>query len=487
MSHPTQIPSGYVTVRNMRLSLWQSAAEKMLMTNPPDGSAPCRTRAEARNHVVMAGVNRHVKIRAAGAVVPPPDQGAAAPVTDPNLHAFVSHLHFEMAEAKRLNDAARLAQLSASCARYYATCDTAGWASCGVAYAAYGVLTDDTQHYNDWTIQGGGNIDYGVISWTIPNDGCVAIIGDWGTGQSDAQALVAGLMALDPAPAAIIHLGDTYYSGTPDECTDNIVQVLAAAAPGVPFFMIPGNHDYYDWGVGFYGMLPTLNSGNSDQLQQASYFCLRTSDGLWQFLGADTGQGDADPLDELDPSTGPTLRPTEIEWHKNKLTTHGGSTILLTHHQFFTANDTINNASEYPPYINMFLGNIFAPYFDRISAWLWGHEHNLALFTNGLFGLSMGRLIGSSAYEEATTDTPYTVNFPQVPFNENIEFAAVDGFYPHACAVIDFSRNQPTDPISITYYQIPSWGNTPPSPIPGLSAVITEQIHPAAPVYAGKR
>ena len=485
MSHPTQVPSRFVTVRNRHLSLWQSAAEKMLMTNPPDGSAPCRTRAEVRRHPVMAGVNRHVKIRAAGAVVPPPDRGTGAPATDPNLYAYVSHLHFEMAEAKRLDDATRLRQWSATCARYYATCDTAGWLSCEATYLLYAALTHDTLSYNDWTVQGHGDIQYGVISWTIPSDGSVAIIGDWGTGQSDAQALVAGLMALDPAPSAIIHLGDTYYSGTPDECTDHIVSVLAAAAPGVPFFMIPGNHDYYDWGVGFYQMLPTLNAGNPAQLQQASYLCLRTADGAWQFLGADTGIGNTDPIEELDPWTGPSLRPTEVEWHKNKLTMFGGSTLLLTHNQFFSASEAINGDPTYPPYLNMSLGNIFAPYFRRISAWLWGHEHNLALFTNGLFGLPMGRLVGSSAYEEATTDAPYAVNYPQVPFNQNIEFAAVDGFYPHACAVIDFARNQTTDPISITYYQIPSWGDTPPSPIPGLTKVLTEQILPAVPDYVG--
>lgn len=478
MSHDTQNPSRWVSVRHRNLSLWQTSVEKMLMTNPPDGSAPCRSRAEVRRHPVMAGVNRHVKIRAAGGVVSPPDKGPATPVTDPNLHAYVSHLHYEIAEAKRTNNQAALLTLLPGCTRYYATCDTLGWATCETTYLA-DLAAGDTLQYNDWTVAGKNDINYGVIDWTLPNDACVAIIGDWGTGLPDAQALVAELMMLDPAPAAIIHLGDIYYAGTASQCTDNFVNILQAAAPGVPVFTIPGNHDYYDFGYGFYGMLPGLNSGNASQLQEASYFCLRTADGLWQFLAADTGQGDTNPADELKPTSGPALRPNEIAWHQDKLKNFSGSTLLLTHHQFFTANSAINYGTGLPPYINLNLGNVFAPYFNQIAAWLWGHEHNLALFTNGIFGLKMGRLVGSSAYEEATSDAPYTPVFPEVPFDQSIEFQAVDGFYPHACAVMNFARTNPADGITITYYQTPAWYESVPSKLPGLTKVLTETIAPA--------
>jgi 3',5'-cyclic AMP phosphodiesterase CpdA len=487
MSHDTQNPSRWVTVRSRNLSLWQSAAVRMLMTDPPDGSVRCRSRAEALRHPVMAGVNRQVKIRAAGAVMPPPDSGPAATVSDPNLHAYVSQLHFEMAEAKRTKDQARFDRAAYAC-RQYATCDTAAWAGCETTYLEYMASTGGTLQYNDWTVQGKNNINYGVIDWTLPNDAAVAILGDWGTGLADAKALVEELMMLPKPPSAILHLGDIYYSGTPDECTASFADVLAAAAPGVPVFTIPGNHDYYDWGVGFYQMLPQLNAANSQQLQQASYFCLRTTDGMWQFLAADTGQGDTDPADEVSPlgPVGPSLRPTEIQWHQNKLSNFNGSTLLMTHHQFFSAAATINNdsvsaASNYPPYLNMYLGNVFAPYFQQIAAWFWGHEHSFYVFDNGLFGLNMGRLVGSSAYEEATSDDPYTVAFPQVPFNPTVELPAADGYYPHVCAVIDLERSAPADPISITYYQTPAWYESPPSKLPGLTAVLTETINPATP------
>jgi hypothetical protein len=480
----------WTTVRNRELSLWQSAVEEMLMKHPPDGSAPCRSRTEVLAHPVMIGVNQHVEAHAKQVRVPPPPAGGSTPASNPVLHAYISQLHLEKAKAKQARDSEKLAALDSDC-RQYATCDDIGWASCETTYLAYATSTGGTLSYNDWTIQGGGDITYGVIPWTLPNDACVAIIGDWGTGLPDAQALVQELMMLDPAPQAIIHLGDIYYAGTPSQCTSNFVNVLAQAAPGVPVFTIPGNHDYYDWGVGFYGMLSQLNvttSGPSMQ-QQASYFCLRTQDGMWQFLGGDTGQGDTDPLDELKPSTGPALRPTEVQWHVDKLTNNfGGSTILLTHHQFFTAaDDAINSDDSYPPYLNMSLGNAFGPYFQYISAWFWGHEHNLALFDSGLFGLSMGRIVGSSAYQEAVSDNPYVVQYPQVPFNQAIEFQPDQGYYPHACAVINLQRAQPTDPISVTYYSTPAWYMSPPSPLPGLTPVLTEQIAPAKSVQGATK
>jgi hypothetical protein len=477
----------WTTVRDRWLSLWQSAVEQMLMKDPPDGSAPCRSRKEVLAHPLMLGVNQHVQAQAKKLQVPAPPAGT--PVSDPALHAYVSQLHFAKAEARRTQKPEQLAALDDDC-RQYATCDTSGWASCETTYLEYAVSTNSQLSYNDWTIQGQNELNYGVIPWTLPNDACVAIIGDWGTGLADASALVQELMMLSPAPQAIIHLGDIYYAGTPSQCSLNFSEVLASAAPGVPVFTIPGNHDYYDWGVGFYGMLPQLNANTaspSSQVQQASYFCLRTEDGLWQLLGADTGQGDTNPLDELDPSTGPALRATEVQWHADKLRNFGGSTIFLTHHQLFTAaDDAINGDDTYPPYLNMNLANAMAPYFSYIAAWFWGHEHNLALFDNGLFGMPMGRLVGSSAYQEALSDNPYVVQYPQVPFNQSIEFQATNGYYPHACAVINLKRGQPTDPISVTYYSTPAWYMTPPAQLPGLTPVLTETIQPSSSVASAQ-
>jgi hypothetical protein len=174
--------------------------------------------------------------------------------------------------------------------------------------------------YNDWTMQPGKSIDYGVISYLLPNNAKIAIIGDWGTGLDDAIEMVGNIVS-KYNPDAIIHLGDIYYSGLPGECEQYFVEALANAGVGnIPVFTLPGNHDYYALGYGFFPMLGQLNKNNPGAAQQASYFCLRTLDGGYQFLGMDTGLGDSDPLDQYDPGyAGPSLMPTEITWHLDKM------------------------------------------------------------------------------------------------------------------------------------------------------------------------
>src|SRR5207249_4688448 len=112
--------------------------------------------------------------------------------------------------------------------------------------------------------------------------------------------------------------------------------------------------------------------------------------------------------------------PSELVWHRDKLVNFSGATILLSHHQLFTANANVNGAlsseSEFP-YLNPFLLDAFQPFFaDKVAAWLWGHEHNFVLFQDGLFGLARGRLLGASAFDELTSESPYAVKHTNVPY-----------------------------------------------------------------------
>ncbi len=81
-------------------------------------------------------------------------------------------------------------------------------------------------------------------------------------------------------------------------------------------------------------MIASINSGIAGCLQKASYFCLRTEDGAWQFLGMDTGYNDRDPTSPMAPG----LQPSELKWHRDKLDRFRGSTIMLSHHQLFSAH-----------------------------------------------------------------------------------------------------------------------------------------------------
>jgi hypothetical protein len=417
---------------------------------------------------------------------PPGAPELAADSADPHArNVYLSRLTFDIAQARaegRTDDEEQLML------QYVPFSDKdPHFLECAAVYAAY------------WTKYGGtfdyippSSNDFGVIQWKIPNNGKVGVIGDWGTGMPDAVALLTDLIK-NHEPDAIVHLGDIYYSGTPYECQtyfeDAIAGVFKELGVTIPVFTIPGNHDYYALGYGFFPMLPELNSG--DAVQQASYFCLRTEDGGWQLLGMDTGYEDSNPVNQLDPLyAGPWLRDDEAAWQVDKLVNFAGPTILLSHHQLYTANANINgrvsSESEFP-YLNPKLMNVFQPFFgDKVAAWLWGHEHNFVLFQNGLFGLSRGRLLGASAFEELTSESPYTVNHPNVPYLDPTKYQLTpesSGIYAHSYGVIDFSaRTNPTDPVSVSYFQFPSWYDAaPPNPQGTLiySETFSQPVPPA--------
>src|SRR5204862_199516 len=122
-----------------------------------------------------------------------------------------------------------------------------GWIACETTYLKYWAETGGHIIYRDWTKEGNGRQDYSVIPYRLPNDAKVAILGDWGTGMNDAKALLTEVM-VEHHPTAILHLGDVYYSGTPEECTRHVAGIcdqVFQTYGRVPVFTIPGNHDFY--------------------------------------------------------------------------------------------------------------------------------------------------------------------------------------------------------------------------------------------------
>ncbi|MFF2158675.1 metallophosphoesterase family protein [Paenibacillus chitinolyticus] len=100
-----------------------------------------------------------------------------------------------------------------------------------------------------WTARDVGT--YGVISYVLLSHARVGLIGDWATGMPDVRELIACL--LEQGGDAVIHLGDTYYLGTPEECRRNFKEVFdevfaKTGKPRIPVYSVPGNHDYYAFG-----------------------------------------------------------------------------------------------------------------------------------------------------------------------------------------------------------------------------------------------
>ena len=215
----------------------------------------------------------------------------------------------------------------------------------------------------------------------------VALVGDWGTGAQPAVQILQQIAAANPD--VLVHLGDIYYSGTPAECAANFTgvvdKVLRGAKPGLPVYTMSGNHDMYCGGVGYYGLIPTLNPAPSTQ--PASFFCLRSADEKWQLLAMDTGLHDFDPFNVDEAVT--YLEDDELAWHCARIKEFSGKTILLSHHQLFSAFSPIGKPGPNGVYssvnpklltaFNAMAGSLAAS--GKISAWFWGHEHTLSIYT----------------------------------------------------------------------------------------------------------
>ena len=341
-----------------------------------------------------------------------------------------------------------------------------GWAQVAYEHFKY-VIEQKPVLYKNWQTDGGNNLNYSVIEYNLLDNAKIGLMADWGTGTGDSEYLLQDMV--DKGVDVIIHLGDIYYVGTTYEC-ERVRKVIDDVTGGkIPVYMIPGNHDYYSFGYGFYPLIGALNKKLGSKYEQsASYFCLRNKN--WQFLGMDTGIHDyynflTYTMIEEDQLTSPQLKESELVWHLDKLEKFSGNTILLSHHQLFSGNTKVNGSKslqkEYP-YVNNRLVKSFLDHSDKISAWFWGHEHNLVIFDDGQYGYKKGRLIGCSGYEEAERDNPYEQKNDAPTMNLDYKLDLEDKFYNHGYAIITLNGAD----ASAEYYQVPSWaeGKKPQNP-----------------------
>ncbi|MET4085596.1 metallophosphoesterase [Bradyrhizobium sp. S3.5.5] len=290
---------------------------------------------------------------------------------------------------------------------------------------------------------------------TIPDDATIGLIGDWGTGGIPARRLLQQLK--DKKPDIIVHLGDIYFSGTPQECETNFEEILDDVfdreKTGIPVYTLAGNHDLYSGGVGYYGLIERLNP--KPFTQPASFFCLRTKNAKWQFLAMDTGLHDYNPFTVNDAVT--FVEAEEEKWHRRRIEEFAGSTILMSHHQLFSAFSEIGKADDrarraaYNPKLRQtfeMLQSIGKP----IPAWFWGHEHNLCLY-EPYIGLAKGRCVGCSAIPTFVDDDPYDVieGLKEPPALINGTKLSVSGnVFTNAFATLSITKE---GPIEARYFE----------------------------------
>jgi predicted phosphodiesterase len=267
-----------------------------------------------------------------------------------------------------------------------------------------------------------------IVDWKVPAQARIAILGDWGTGQADARALLQAIARKNPD--VVIHLGDIYYAGTEFEVENYFENIWKSTfdLTKIRTFTLAGNHDMYSGGVPYYQLIRRLG-------QPASYFCLRNDD--WQFVALDTGLHDCDALDAQ-----PTyLEDTEVAWLNDKIATSSSRrTVLLSHHQLFTANENIGGQS-----VNTRLLGQVGPILPKVDLWLWGHEHNQVIYRKWQGVLA--RCLGHGAYPVGVTEIPAKPRF-DVPM-ESVALTKGDAFHSHGYAMMELDG-----PLArVSYYQ----------------------------------
>ena len=265
----------------------------------------------------------------------------------------------------------------------------------------------------------------------LPDDAVIGVVADWGTGEPEALEVLWQVKKHNPN--VVMHLGDIYYAGTEYEVENYFYQpwkrILELDTSKVLSLALPGNHDLYAGGKPFFGLLQKLG-------QEASYFCLRNDH--WQLIGLDTA------LNDKLGGKPTSLDPTEAEWVLDKIENAGNRrTILLSHHQLFSANDQFDGKS-----YNENLYNQLHSILPKVDLWLWGHEHDLVLFDEHK-GLKRGRCIGGSAFPVGNFEMPTTHVNPDVPFNKEVALSKGPAFYQHCYTMIKLAGPAAT----ILYYE----------------------------------
>jgi hypothetical protein len=429
-----------------QLSLWQSAVDEVAAKRGGAGQAQgvgmsigaaLGARPDISDPMVLDAAQYCGAIFAlpeptsmpAGVVVP------AGPIVAEGVGSFLSHCSkaaLLLAKARILGDQDAIARYEGDLAKF-GDCDP-GYSEAAAQFAAYYKAAGKQPPYVVYK-------DVGDFVYTdkLPVKAKVAVVGDWGTGQ-DAAKLVLRQIA-NKNPDVVIHLGDIYYSGTEFEVTNYFFnpwcQILGLPNPKITTFSLPGNHDYYSGGVAYFNMIKKLG-------QEASYFCLRND--AWQLIGIDTGLHDHSPV-----GGGPTqLEDSELAWLKDKIATAGNrKTVLLSHHQLFTAYDAIAGNE-----VNTKLYPQLADILPQIALWIWGHEHAFVVY-QAYRGLARGRCLGHGAFPVGQDEARPKASFPDVPLiaknaqDDPLSLGVLDGVFTHGYALIELNGASAT----VSYYQ----------------------------------
>src|ERR1700681_1422847 len=198
----------------------------------------------------------------------------------------------------------------------------------------------------------------------------LAILGDWGTGLYGAPLCATSIARDRQGFAAVVHLGDVYYSGSQNEVQQNFLNhwpwldhVVNRACNS--------NHEMYGGGG------PYLNQTLTAFNQGSSVFRFENDD--WVIVGLDTAYDEH----ELGQGQGDWLGDVVSGLMDRRL-------VLFSHHQLYS------HLSGQGPKLQTKLRDLLDK--GSIFAWYWGHEHLLAIYDAHPKWRLHARCVGHSGY-----------------------------------------------------------------------------------------
>lgn len=298
-------------------------------------------------------------------------------------------------------------------------------------------------HMPKWMGKGYGIAEFVHHDWKQPislqadaNDEVrIAIIGDWGAGKyhlsgldnrsGPAFAVMDTLAKLETPPDYIIHLGDTYYSGTgpnrspAGEETNNLVDALKQypeLARNGRCFTLNSNHEMYGGAYGYY------QSALSDPLFGAqkgcSYFALEFGD--WIIAGLDSAYFDPSSL-YMEGGLGKSSEDPQYPFLK-EIKDRGKKVIVMSHHTGLSAD-----GSEPTKYLWDDVTGVLQP-----DYWYWGHTHLGMAYNDKSYAKTMKtRCIGHSSM-------PFAIP-PGMEGCENVEWYSGTPLVPEKMEALYYS------------------------------------------------
>jgi len=265
--------------------------------------------------------------------------------------------------------------------------------------------------------------DEPAVPVRMKDDSRMYLLADWGSGVKRAKKIadrIRVMLGETDREQHVIHLGDVYYSGWPEEYDDHFLAnwpVMPSQEKRYRSWCLNGNHDMFSGGEGYLDYLlkdSRFQGQRSAHQTPASYFSLET--GSWLILGLDTAWEDGG------------LAGSQMEWVEQRQKAHPEKgLILLSHHQPFSAFEK--------QYVN--LQPLLSR--NRVTAWFWGHEHRFAMYRPRP-DVKYARLIGHGGvpvWAHSWGQLPDVDYVSTRSFSSGLEDFALFGF-----AILDFDGDQ---------------------------------------------